>query len=199
MYKVEGYEFETKAQAHAALQEVKKIRYFKSQTSMDDPDVVLALYNKLVERDVFVTPVGIGYLSELQQYLKMVPYIKEADILPIPVYEPNDAVKDAPTKKVAEKRRKEKARELKRLKSRENSKNRDYRRLFHVSMFFTVVFALAVMGMLAMSWASVDNVNIINYENEIINKYESWEQELNEREQELNEREEKLDMQEGQE
>jgi hypothetical protein len=50
--------------------------------------------------------------------------------------------------------------------------------------------------MLVMTWVSADNVNIINYENEIIDKYESWEQELSERESELDEREKQLDIQE---
>ena len=33
---------------------------------------------------------------------------------------------------------------------------------------------------------------ILNYENKLIDRYEHWEQELNEREQELDEREQKL-------
>jgi hypothetical protein len=193
MYKVEGYEFETKEQARIARQEVEKIRFFKNQTSMDDPDVVLALYNKLVQREVFVTPVGMGYLQELQQYLNMVPYIKKEQILPIPVYVPEEAPKDEVVKKQAAQRRKAKAREVRRLQRR---KDWDYCRLFHISTFFAVVFALAAMGMLIMTWVSTDNVNIINYENEIIDKYESWEQELSERESELDEREKQLDIQE---
>ena len=36
---------------------------------MDDPDIVLALYNKLVLKEIFVTPVGYDFLHRLQEYL----------------------------------------------------------------------------------------------------------------------------------
>ena len=51
MYKVEGYEFETKEQAKLAQKEAAKVRYIKDQTSMDDPDVVLQLYNSLILKE----------------------------------------------------------------------------------------------------------------------------------------------------
>ena len=43
MYKVGNYEFETKTQADTAQKELEGIRYIRSQTDMDDPDVVLQL------------------------------------------------------------------------------------------------------------------------------------------------------------
>ena len=56
-----------------------------------------------------------------------------------------------------------------------------------------MIFMFVITGI------SKDNVTIMNYENEIIDKYEKWEQELTEREQALKEREEALTEQEGQE
>ena len=56
MYKVGNYEFETKTQADIAQKELEGIRYIRSQTDMDDPDVVLQLYNSLILKEVFVTP-----------------------------------------------------------------------------------------------------------------------------------------------
>jgi hypothetical protein len=200
MYKVEGYEFETKEQARIARQEMERVRFFKSQTTMDNPDMVLQLYNKLVDKEVFVTPVGLAYLRELQDYLNMIPYIKREDILPIPVYNPEQVgmepeEQERIERQRAQRRRKDKAKELRRLKRK---KNWDYCRLFHISTFFAIVFALVVVGMFLITWLSTDNINIINYENEIINKYESWEQELEEREEKLNQREQELNMQEEQ-
>ncbi len=40
--------------------------------------------------------------------------------------------------------------------------------------------------------ATSDNINIINYENALIEKYENWETQLNEREDRLLEREKEL-------
>lgn len=88
MYQVEGYAFETKEQEHTAKHEVEIIGYIRKNTRMDDPDIVLALYNKLVLKEIFVTPVGYDFLHRLQEYLYTIPYIRREDILPITVYEP---------------------------------------------------------------------------------------------------------------
>ena len=43
--------------------------------------------------------------------------------------------------------------------------------------------------MFAIVYFTSSNLDALNYEEEIINKYESWEKELNQREAELNQRE----------
>jgi biopolymer transport protein ExbB/TolQ len=45
----------------------------------------------------------------------------------------------------------------------------------------SIALAVCVIGMFAIQMTT-GSVNILNYENEIINKYEKWEQELSERE-----------------
>ena len=69
--------------------------------------------------------------------------------------------------------------------------------LFHISTFFAVVFALGIIGMLVITWLSEDNVTILNYENKVIDKYEIWEKQLDERESQLEERELRLTEQEA--
>ena len=145
MYQVEGYAFETKEQEHTAKHEVEIIGYIRKNTRMDDPDIVLALYNKLVLKEIFVTPVGYDFLHRLQEYLYTIPYIRREDILPITA----------------------------------------------------VVFALGIIGMLVITWLSEDNVTILNYENKVIDKYEIWEKQLDERESQLEERELRLTEQEA--
>ena len=142
MYKVEGYEFETKEQADLASEEAQKIRYLKSKTDMRDPDVVLKLYNKLILREEFVTPIGRNFLRSLQEYLHSIPYIKREDVLPI-------TVSDQQTSAV-------------------HRADRNYRRLFHISTFFAVVFGLGILGMFLIMWMSTDNVNILNYEKSVL-------------------------------
>ena len=113
MYQVEGYAFETKEQEHTAKHEVEIIGYIRKNTRMDDPDIVLALYNKLVLKEIFVTPVGYDFLHRLQEYLYTIPYIRREDILPITVYEPEGMVSK-------EKRSKE---EIKQKKKRQKTKS----------------------------------------------------------------------------
>lgn len=194
MYKVGNYEFETKTQADTAQKELEGIRYIRSQTDMDDPDVVLQLYNSLILKEVFVTPVGFDFLRQLQEYLNTIPYIKNEDILPIPVYRPElieeeDSEEERELRAKAAKRRQKKQREL---KAQQKRKNRDYHGAYVVSTFFAVVFAMIIIGMFAITYFSDDNVTILNYENKIIDKYEEWQKSLDEREQQLDERESEL-------
>lgn len=200
MYKVGNYEFETQAQADVAQKELEGVRYIRSQTNMDDPAVVLQLYNSLILKEVFVTPVGFDFLRQLQEYLNTIPYIKNEDILPIPVYRPELVEEDDPKREKqvrdrAQKRRQKKAKELRAQKKR---KNRDYHGAYLVSTFFAVVFALVIAGMFAITYLSDDNVNILNYENAIIDKYEDWQKALDKREKQLDERESELDEREDQ-
>ena len=177
-----------------AAHEVETIRYIRSHTRMDDPDVVLALYNKLVLREIFVTPVGFDFLRRLQEYLYTIPYIKREDVLPIPVFQPENS--GAAPKAVTPQRKKMQKEKEKVVRQHQRKENRDYRKLFHISTFFAVVFAIVVVGMFAITWISKDSMTIFNYENKIIDKYEKWEKQLDERESELNEREEQLTEQE---
>ena len=174
MYKVGNYEFETKTQADTAQKELEGIRYIRSQTDMDDPDVVMQLYNSLILKEVFVTPVGFDFLRQLQEYLNTIPYIKNEDILPIPVYRPElieeeDPKAERELRAKAAKRRKKKQRDF---KAQQKRKNRDYHGAYVVSTFFAVVFAMIIIGMFAITYFSDDNVTILIYENKIIDKYE---------------------------
>ena len=53
--------------------------------------------------------------------------------------------------------------------------------------------------MFAIIYLSGNSITILNYENAIIDKYEAWEEELNEREQELQEKAMELQVQESEE
>lgn len=197
MYKVGNYEFETEAQANAAQKELEGIRYIRSQTNMDDPDIVLELYNRLILREVFVTPIGFDFLRQLQEYLNTIPYIKNEDIMPIPVYRPElieekDPGRENQIRKKARQRREKKSN----IVRKHRKKHRDYYGAYRVSSFFAIVFALIIVGMFAITYLSDDNVTILNYENAIVNRYEGWQKSLDEREQQLNERESELDERE---
>ena len=54
-----------------------------------------------------------------------------------------------------------------------------------------------LLVVLVITWLSEDNVTILNYENKVIDKYEIWEKQLDERESQLEERELRLTEQEA--
>ena len=57
-----------------------------------------------------------------------------------------------------------------------------------------IFLVLTIIGMFALS-ATSNVPTIVNYENKIINKYEQWEKELEEREEAVKQREQQLDSQ----
>ena len=62
---------------------------------------------------------------------------------------------------------------------------------FVISVILNIALVVAVCAMFGIASKS-DNPNIINYENAVVNKYASWEQELSEREQVIREKEREL-------
>ena len=85
---VGGFSFENKDEAEQAKKEIEGIRYIKTKTNMSDPEVILQVYNKMIGQKLFETAVGYSYLKDLQEYLTTIPFIKNEDILPIPVTHP---------------------------------------------------------------------------------------------------------------
>ena len=166
MYVVNGFSFESEKEAERANKEVESIRIIREQTKLDSPEIVLKLYNTLLQKRYFKTQIGRALLVELREYLCTSSIVKKEDIWPIPILEK----KTEPEKKVIEKV----------VKAPDA-----YKTPFRISMFFSLVFVLIILGMFTISYYSKDNVNIINYENALIDKYEKWEAELIEREKQL--------------
>lgn len=75
-------------------------------------------------------------------------------------------------------------------------KDDGYKKPFYVALFFAIVFAVSVAGMFVITELSENNVNILNYRNEILNEYSTWEAQLKEKEAELAEWEEELEKRE---
>ncbi len=186
MINVDGFLFEDEETAQLAKKEEEGVRFIKERTALNNPEVVLKLYKKLLEQELFVTPVGIRFLTELQNILLTSVYISRDEIPPIPV-------------KVAEIEKK--AESVHQLKDREESiitGGKDYKKPFYVSLFFAIVFAVSVFGMFIINAISGNNVNIINYREEILNEYSGWEEELKTEEERLQRWEQNLEEREEQ-
>lgn len=181
---INGFVFENAAEAIQAGREAEGVKYIREKTDMDNPQMVLQIYNKMIQQRLFETAVGFSFLKDLQEYLQTVPSICKEDILPIPVQHPMLAA--------SLKRNGQKTRERTPGKKEAKGKNADYRMRYRAMRALCIVLAICVMAMFAIT-ATSGNATILNYETELINKYEAWEQELNEREAALLEREAALD------
>lgn len=187
MYNVDGFLFEDEATAELAKKEEEGVRFIKERTALNNPEVVFKLYKKLVEQELFVTPVGQRFLVELQNILLSSNYIARADIPSIKVakYEAPEEEPERPVKKVA--------------KKIDNKVGGEYKKPFYIALFFAIVFGASVIGMFIINEISSNSVNIINYREEILNEYSSWETELKEKEAELRAREKALEEREAEE
>lgn len=184
-WELSGFSFSDEETAKQAEKEAEAVKYVKGSVDMDNPDMVFEMYNGLLEQGIFKTPVGYAYLKELQDYLVTIPYIMNHHIKPIPVMgkaEPPKIKAEKQPKKAAEKT--EKPKQVKQI----TAVNVDYKKRFKTAFSVCVVLVIMVIAMFAITLTS-GNTTILNYENKIIDKYESWEQELNEREAALEEKE----------
>lgn len=179
-----GYRFGSEKDAKTAEEEIKLARYFESRMTGKSGRNRLAVYDQLLDKKVFRTPLGWEYLRHLQEELQSLG-IPEEEIRPIPMYMTfvHDA-EDADRTPVRERIRPA------RPKSRVNK--------YHVSVLINIFLVIMVIAMFAITLNS-DNPNILNYKNNIINQYASWEQELTERENKVREKENSLQMNVGEE
>lgn len=176
----EGFVFYTKKDAELATQEQKKIDYLQARMNYSNPESILRIYEKAVEEKLFKTPVGLGFLKDTQKFLLRSGAIAEEQIPPIPLHVFFD---DEVREHASPARR----------KVQPSEKDGKKFPALPVSIVLNIVLALAVI---AMFWIalSAGQPNILNYENVLVNKYATWEQDLTQREQTVREKERELSI-----
>lgn len=173
---VNGFVFANEAEAKQAEKEVEGVKFIKEKMEMDKPEVVLEIYNKMVRQNLFETAVGFSYLKDLQEYLQSIPFVNKEEILPIQVQHPILEEQMRGNRVASKPKQPEKV--------KERYVNIDYKNRYRIMRGIAVVLLVCVAAMFAIS-ATVGSPTILNYEQELINRYAEWEQELNEREAEL--------------
>ena len=182
VYVIEGFAFTSEAEAEQAKKEYEGIRYIKEKANMGNPDMMLQIYNRMVREKMFVTSVGYAYLYDLQEYLRTNPYINDEDILPIEVVHPSlqESLREEKQKHQA------KLKEVKQKAAQKPITNETLMNKYKISLVVNLILAVSVVFMFIIS-ATSGHPTILNYEEELINRYSAWEQELTEREAALRE------------
>ena len=80
---VQGVRYASIHDAAAAREELKKIMYIKSRMNYNNPVEVLAIYNKMIENKLFVTPTGHEFLFEIRSFLMQSPAVDPDSIYTI--------------------------------------------------------------------------------------------------------------------
>ncbi len=179
---VGGYHFHSTADADKARDEQKKIAYIEAHMNRDNPESVLTIYNKMLANRIFVTPVGFGFLKEVRDFLLSSDSIDNDSVRPLELNQMYSLGKGLSEEG-----------ELPKRKVIPAKKKNPYEERFFVSAVFNVVLLIAVVAMFIIATKS-DNPNIINYENNLVNKYAEWEDDLKEREQRVRDEEKRLGL-----
>ena len=186
---VDGFVFTQESAAKKALKEAEGIRYVKSRLDMENPNMALQMYRRLLAEKVFETPVGLAYMKELQNYLLSAPELADQEIEPItPPITPASAIEEESiewyAKNLEEIKQRERTANFKRRRAEE--KEAQSRQRLWASLLCSLFLFIAAAGMVVITFME-PTPNILNYENKLIEKYAGWEQELEKREQSLKE------------
>lgn len=180
---VDGFIFYTEKDARLAETERKKIEYLEARVDYNRPESILSVYKSSIEKRIFRTPVGFGYLKALREFL-----LEQSDIDPQEI--PNIPLYISYSNEIREKSRPAKNR-VKPLKEDGAEEKQKFR--YRTSILLNILLVLAIAAMFMITLRS-DNPNVLNYERVITDRYASWEQELIEREGAVREKELKLKL-----
>lgn len=172
-----GYRFAALDDVKQAQLEHQEQEYFETRLPREDAHKMLAIYNKVLDEKIFVTPVGWSFLLKMQEDLRRL-NVEEDKIRPIPVYatfthNPNSE-NSVLRQRITTPQKREKG-------------NAGIK----ISILLNVVLCILVIAMFAITLSS-SNPNILNYKSNIENKYAAWEQELTDRERVVRQKEAEL-------
>ena len=176
-WEVGGFQFGSEKDVVLAKSEQEKIAYLEKRMRYDQPETVLAVYNKAVENRIFQTPVGFQYLQKLHDFLETQGLGENARSIPlyqVYSYDPGEEIKPRIAKQRVQ-----------------PSQYRQLRSSLRKSILLNLFLIVLVIAMFVITMTA-DQPNILNYERALLDKYAGWEQELTERETAVKEKEHAL-------
>lgn len=177
-YSADYFAFESRDSYEQAKKETEIIEQLMEKTDISDPRVALKLYNKSISEKAFRTVAGYYFLLDLRQAILESGLVTERALAPIPVREPDRRKSDV----------------ISGPSSQEKKFQRLYegQQLLNKKLKITLIAALIVLiGFVAINlhfeysiFTYFTNYKA-NMENELIDKYEAWQEDLEAREKKL--------------
>ena len=168
----QGHTFDDEKQLLAAKKEAEAIEYLRGKTDFNNFNQLFNLYNRILDRDMMETMIGIDFLKEIRTTLVNCGLFKEEQIRPLPL----------PKEKKKEKKRAEIRKRTKEATLLEQTK-KEVTRWKIVSLFLGGL----VVGMFVIVLTGERSPLAIRYETQILDKYSAWAQQLQEKEDTLGE------------
>jgi len=181
---LEGYLFKNRNDFVKAKKEVEAITYIRSNSDLKNATLALKIYDKLLDKGTLQTVVGYVFLKELQQTILMDSTISKEKVRSIPI-------KVVESVKIKEKEKEEnRFDEAKRAdKFQELYENEKVKK---TSSKIVIGFLVCIIiGMLLVAQFTPYSI-FTNYEDKIVNKYENWQNDLEQKQIELEQREKNL-------
>lgn len=171
-YTLEGFQFSSEEEYKIAKEDYDAIQFFKEKLDVSNLPAVYKLYNRLIERDTFQTAVGYSFLRELQNILLEKKYKTLDDLRKIQI---------ETIQKTSEKVEEISVEHYKNIAENRRIKNRNSR-IINILLIFTII----IMFIIALR---ADKTVFNQFEQDMVDKYSSWEVELSEWEEQLRIRE----------
>lgn len=175
---VDGFVFENPQDYKDAVNEKKGIKYLNRHLNLNDPQKTQQLYNEILSKKIFRTPVGIEYMNKLRTTL-MQSGITSVSCIPVPDESSDDKkhIRDSREYRKLDGLYKKKCERLK------------------TSIILNIILAVMIAAMFFISSTS-NNPTILNYREKIEDQYSQWDTQLREKEKQLREREKALEQKE---
>lgn len=177
---VNGYSFETQEEYEKALEEKKSIERLMKKVNLNKGELLVALYSGLITQNKLSTVIGLEYLCRLRDIIINKKYARTSELPPIQTA--NFKTERAVGYKLADTTQKLQAERQQTLKYKERVR----------TLFIVNIALVIVIGVMMYIATTSNNVNIINYEHKLVDKYAGWEAQLTEREQRVKEAEKRL-------
>ncbi len=168
----QGHTFDDEKQLIAAKKEAEAIEYLRSKTDFGNMNNLRKLYDRILDRNMMETVVGIAFLKEIRETLVGSGMFTEEQIRPIPLL---PEVKKMKKRKEIQKR----SREMTLLERSEQKNTR-----LKIICFFLIIL---VIGMFAITLTGTRSPWALRYEEQILNKYSAWAEEIRAKEDYLRE------------
>ncbi len=165
-YKFKGYTFYSEEEYNEAKKENETIEYIKSKTDLGKTETVIALYNRLIDRKVISTVVGLDFLKRLQGIA-----LRDEMVNP-------SRLRELPTVTVSRKQ--------KEIEKRKLTPVQKLRRENLGLKIVIVGLVIIVIGMFVIVLTGKSSPLKAVYEQDVLNKYASWQQEMDEQQEWIN-------------
>ena len=186
---LDGFKFSSKKEFERAMKEKEAIGYIVANTNMSDMKAVLKVYNKAIDKKSFQTVVGLEFVNNMRKKLISSGTVMEKNLAYVPVTSKNAVVQKVPAMS-----KDEAARNAERYKKAYEEAITG-KKIKNMAIAFLIVLLAALVIITVKSKYSVFTYFTdykSNMENELIDKYEKWEQTLDDRQKALEKEEKEL-------